>query len=385
MAVARSRRVRSCFKYVVLPAAGVLFALEFLVYYVVLLQCAYPAAPPAAAGDGEPAALRAMFLADTHLLGRRQGHWFDKLRREWQMHRAFQTAMTYFRPELVVFLGDVFDEGKWAGDEEFRDYIARFRSLFRVDPKETEVRVVIGNHDVGFHYAVTPFLENRFERAFDVSSVDRFSVRGIQFVSVNSMAMEGDGCFLCRDAEERLEKVARELECAAKREDCEVEYDFNSAAGGRSGGNEAAEFGRPILLQHFPLHRQSDAQCTGEDAAHPAERDSPFRPKFDCLSEEATEKLLDTVRPRAVLSGHTHHGCLVRHRGAVPEWSVSSFSWRNRNNPTFLLARITSRDFEVEKCFMPEEVTVIFLYEVAAVAAVVVWIKCCCCQRRRTL
>ena len=74
------------------------------------------------------------------------------------------------RPELVVFLGDVFDEGKWAGDEEFRDYIARFRSLFRVDPKETEVRVVIGNRDVGFHYAVTPFLENRFERAFDVAS-----------------------------------------------------------------------------------------------------------------------------------------------------------------------------------------------------------------------
>ena len=47
-------------------------------------------------GGGRPA-LRAMFLADTHLLGRRQGHWFDKLRREWQMHRAFQTAMTYFK------------------------------------------------------------------------------------------------------------------------------------------------------------------------------------------------------------------------------------------------------------------------------------------------
>ena len=42
------------------------------------------------------------------------------------MHRAFQTAMTYFKPELVVFLGDVFDEGKWAGDQEFQDYINRY-------------------------------------------------------------------------------------------------------------------------------------------------------------------------------------------------------------------------------------------------------------------
>ena len=37
-------------------------------------------------------------------------------------------------------------------------------------------------------------------------SVDRFSVKGVQFVTVNSMAMEGDGCFLCRDAEARLTK-----------------------------------------------------------------------------------------------------------------------------------------------------------------------------------
>ena len=73
------------------------------------------------------------------------------------------------------------------------------------------------------------------------------------------------------------------------------------------------------------------------------------------------------------------------HRGTIPEWSVSSFSWRNRNNPTFLLARITARDFAVEKCFMPEETTVIFLYQVAAVVAIVAWAQLCCCQRRRTL
>ena len=94
----RSNLVRALFKYVLLPAAVVLFALEFLIYYAVLFQCDYPSALPseAAEGGGRPA-LRAMFLADTHLLGRRQGHWFDKLRREWQMHRAFQTAMTYFK------------------------------------------------------------------------------------------------------------------------------------------------------------------------------------------------------------------------------------------------------------------------------------------------
>lgn len=46
-----------------------------------------------------------MVLADTHLLGSRNGHWFDKWRREWQMHRAFQTAMTLHQPEIVFILG----------------------------------------------------------------------------------------------------------------------------------------------------------------------------------------------------------------------------------------------------------------------------------------
>ncbi len=52
----------------------------------------------------EDQTLRAMFVADTHLLGTRQGHWFDKLRREWQMKRSFQTAMIYFRLGFVKYI-----------------------------------------------------------------------------------------------------------------------------------------------------------------------------------------------------------------------------------------------------------------------------------------
>ncbi len=58
---------------------------EYLIYYVVLLQCSWPQPDPSEAdfsipsGIGEP--LKIMVLADTHLLGTREGHWFDKLRR----------------------------------------------------------------------------------------------------------------------------------------------------------------------------------------------------------------------------------------------------------------------------------------------------------------
>lgn len=50
-----------------------------------------------------------MVLADTHLLGSRNGDWLDKWRREWQMHRAFQTAITIHSPDIIFILGDIFD------------------------------------------------------------------------------------------------------------------------------------------------------------------------------------------------------------------------------------------------------------------------------------
>lgn len=90
-------------------------------------------------------------MADTHLLGSREGHWYDKLRREWQMYRAFQTAMYLHQPEVVFVLGDLTDEGYYCSDEEFNYYINRFRSLFYI-PKNTSMYVAVGNHDIGFHY-----------------------------------------------------------------------------------------------------------------------------------------------------------------------------------------------------------------------------------------
>lgn len=48
-------------------------------------------------------------------------------------------------------------------------------------------------------------------------------------------------------------------------------------------------------------------------------------------------QLLQWFKPRLILSGHTHSGCEVLHDNKYPEISVPSFSWRNRNNPSFIL------------------------------------------------
>lgn len=359
MIQSRKKSIKEFVVNLLLCVLGLLLFCEYIIYYLVLFSCNYQElkTPP----PNDP--LHVMFLADTHLLGPIRGHPWDKLRREWQMHRAFQTAQTYFKPDLVIFLGDIFDEGHWVSAKDFDVYVKRFRSLFRVDESQTEIRVVAGNHDMGFHYAVTPKLNSRFEGTFGVKTVDRFAMKGVHFVTVNSMAMEGDQCFLCKQAEQDLSQVVKELSCLQKGNECDLDYDFMNS------------YSRPILLQHFPLHRHSDSECNEADEAPQDEKFKPFRINMDCLNENSTKLLLGAVQPRWVFSGHTHHGCKVYHgEHRIPEWSVSSFSWRNRNNPTFLLGKITPGEVALTKCFMPEENTVINIYILGAMCFILFYV-----------
>ena len=77
--------------------------------------------------------------------------------------------------------------------------------------------------------------------------------------------------------------------------------------------------------------------CTGVDAPPPDLKQITNREKWEVVSKEMSNTLLTLIRPRLVLSGHTHHGCYLVHEDGTPELTIPSFSWRNRNNPSFVL------------------------------------------------
>ncbi|XP_075682553.1 metallophosphoesterase 1 [Rhinoderma darwinii] len=332
----------------------IIFFCEFLLYYLVIIQCHWPKLKTVIS-PRTTAPLKAMFLSDTHLLGEITGHWFDKLRREWQMERAYQSTIWLLQPDIVFILGDLFDEGKWSNSKAWEDDAARFQSMFR-HPPHTELVVVVGNHDIGFHYEMTEHKLNRFEKTFNLTSGKVVSRKGINFVLVNSVALEGDNCIICRTAEDQIVELSRQLNCSRMKshkdsvEKCRSVHPLPPSA--------------PILLQHYPLYRKSDSECTGEDSASPEEKKVLFKEKYDVLSQDASQKLLWLIQPRLILSGHTHSACRMLH-GKVPEISVPSFSWRNRNNPSFIMGLITPEDFSLEKCFLPTENTVLYIYGVA--------------------
>ncbi|XP_045511762.1 metallophosphoesterase 1-like isoform X1 [Colias croceus] len=349
-----SRRVcllrRKIFPRIIFGLLFIYIYCEYLIYYVSQVQCVWPKLEKKHAKDVEP--VYALVIADIHMLGSRNGHWLDKWRREWQMHRAFQTAMTLHRPELVFVLGDLFDEGKWCSQNEFNEYVERFHNLFAT-PEGTTMYTVVGNHDIGFHYMITPHLAKRFEDKLNAPPVSLVSVRGNHFVLINSMAMEGDGCTLCSRAVAEINRISDVLKCSSGSALCK-------------GKAKVPKYSRPILMQHYPLYRESDSICTEPDAAPLPLRNNLFEERWDCLSKESTEYLIESLLPRVVFGAHTHHSCLVRH-SFVPrpdhkiefiEYTVPSFSWRNRLDPKYYLLTVTPGEVRVAKCELPQESTI---------------------------
>ncbi|XP_030220863.1 metallophosphoesterase 1 isoform X1 [Gadus morhua] len=365
-----------------LGLVSVFFFCEYLIYYPVILRCAWPKLSAVRGGevaDGRStgSTLRAMVLSDTHLLGAVGGHWFDKLRREWQMERGFQTALWLLRPEIVFILGDIFDEGKWSTPTNWEDDVRRFHRMFR-HSTDTELVVLVGNHDIGFHYEMDWSKLQRFEKVFNSTSTRILTKKGINFLLVNSVALHGDGCPICQSVEKELVKLSRDLSCSLQNSPPSSSIGLDSAVEGCEGA-ESLPPTPPIMLQHYPLYRVSDASCTGEDAAPPEERHLLFREKYDVLSKEASQKLLQWFKPRLILSGHTHSGCEVLHDNSYPEISVPSFNWRNRNNPSFILATLSEGSHSLSKCFLPEESTVIAVYSSAGALLLLAVMAHCLC------
>uniref|UniRef100_A0A4W4FLX0 Metallophosphoesterase 1 n=1 Tax=Electrophorus electricus TaxID=8005 RepID=A0A4W4FLX0_ELEEL len=320
---------------------------EYVIYFPTILRCSWPEMTD---HKDFRAPLRALFLSDTHLLGAIRGHWFDKLRREWQMERAFQTALWLLKPEVVFILGDIFDEGKWSSPKDWEDDVRRFKQIFR-HPSDMELVVLIGNHDIGFHHEMTRYKLERFEKVFNLTSARIITKRGVNFLLVNSVALHGDHCPICKSVESELHHLSQALNCSVQATHCNM--------GQRDNFSSIC----PVCaFQHYPLYRASDSKCTGVDAAPPNERYKQFHERYDVLSQDASKMLLWWFQPRLILSGHTHSGCEFLHENRFPEVSVPSFSWRNRNNPSFILGSFSQSDFALSKCFLPEESSVIAVY-----------------------
>ena len=134
--------------------------LNFKITDVIERNCAF-------IGTKSDNALNAMLLGDLHMYGSYRGHWADRIKRESQMRTAFRAAVRQMRPDVIFFLGDSLDEGKWADNSMFGKVTRRFNRYFRdyvlSFNEAMEMFVLTGNHDIGFHYDMSYFKVSFFK------------------------------------------------------------------------------------------------------------------------------------------------------------------------------------------------------------------------------
>lgn len=223
---------------------------------------------------------------------------------------------------------------------------------------------------------------HRFEQAFNESKNTLLTINDTHFVLLNSMTLQRDGCHFCETAEAEIRALAKRLTCAKSNEKhCSQQAD------------KLPFYSRPILLQHFPTYRPSDEQCDESDIP----KTEKYREGWEVLSKAATQFLGKQLSPRVAFSGHSHHYCRLRNMWNVDEYTIASFSWRNKPNPSFLLvspsqqihdsaydiclscgnsimlpillsfqAEFNQTHHAVAKCDMPREGTVIVIYVISA-------------------
>ena len=199
-----------------------------------------------------------------------------------------------------------------------------------------------------------PYLINRFNRAFNSTGVRlirekkvtrKGKARIVNFVSINSMAMEGDGCNLCNEAEFDIKSIEKKLHQLKVKD----------------------RYSKPIVLQHFPTFRLSDDQCLDKNSIN----NDKYRERWDTLSKAATEFIDKSLQPRAYFSGHSHHNCRLKNSVGIEEFTLASFNWRNINNPSFLLAVFTPEDFSVSLCELPKETSVFTIYVIGTILSLI--------------
>eukprot|EP01135_Chromosphaera_perkinsii_P011783 Nk52_evm29s2496 gene=Nk52_evmTU29s2496 len=303
--------------------------------------------------------VRTLILSDVHVLDPNVV-WIDRLRRHRQMKTVFDLAVHWLEPRLIVFLGDQLDKPFSSVNGKFN--IDAFKSLFQAPP-HIGVISIVGNHDIGFHKQAKAQTRMK-DYVAEFGRLDSlYNIRGIGFVELNSMGTSGDNCSLCQNTRNSIRRFSVALN------EPEVEK-FRA---------------HPILITHFPLYRRSDTACAGfldyaierGDAfsqramrgaeeeqerykgtlVHPSLNHSKHffdgeeyqrgkenfyinEEDYEVITKSSTKLILDELKPRLVLSGHTHYKCLAFHENNIPEITVSTFNWRMRSDPSFLLMKV---------------------------------------------
>eukprot|EP01018_Ginkgo_biloba_P038619 Gb_34856 [translate_table: standard] len=300
---------------------------------------------------------------------------------------------------MLVVLGDVSANGWKSTNKQWLSVLHQFQTM--IGPFiRVPLHIVVGDKDVGGCSEMDRLVDhvtNSLPGLESVAACGSFSVKNVSFVSINALAMVCDEDAVRFNVEKVIERESAELQ--------QQMYQENEPNGLRTGeedpgstlGEEVIDYVEPILwrqngvlpgsgpvvLLHLPLYRTDDNTCRNIDVpkCSPWYKGSHFCQKswastdlkilkpaqhqqvVDVLSHNATNYLLQALKPRIVFTAHTHRFCDRTHYDGTREITVPTMTWNMRDDPGFVVATF-GRDnvVMIQQCFLARESQVFMGY-----------------------
>uniref|UniRef100_A0A1B6LVI1 Calcineurin-like phosphoesterase domain-containing protein n=1 Tax=Graphocephala atropunctata TaxID=36148 RepID=A0A1B6LVI1_9HEMI len=172
---------RNVFRLTVLIIGGVLVYNEFLVYFILSVMW-----PNVSCGTIQKLHT-VLLVADPQILGEKSEPWIARWDNDRYLRQSYAAALRHVQPDLIIFLGDLMDEGSLASDEEYQRYFLRFKEIFQIDYTPGNKTVFApGDNDIGGEdELVTDKKVNRFKQHF--ASPTFYNLGRVQIIQVDKM------------------------------------------------------------------------------------------------------------------------------------------------------------------------------------------------------
>ena len=189
----------------------IIFYNEFLIYWISYAN--WPTLSSRSNND-----IRVLLIADPQLIGDEDEPWYQDSIAKWDSDRyllnTYRIALSYTKPDLIIFLGDLFDEGLKASDEQFHGYYQRFSYIFKLkqifSKNKTRIMYIAGDNDIGgeYHNDRSKKLDKRFEKYFG-------SLIGLEkhkYLSFLRLDLDKSSSFYSKNKRDRVKRLLRDNE-----------------------------------------------------------------------------------------------------------------------------------------------------------------------------
>ncbi|KDR75754.1 hypothetical protein GALMADRAFT_69101 [Galerina marginata CBS 339.88] len=229
------------------------------------------------------------------------------LRKNWRV--ALQK-----RPDVVVFLGDMMDNGRSVmPEEEYEAYYRRFSDIFRID-KDIPRYFIPGNHDIGLGKSLkfSPDARHRYSAHFGYPN---------QEISVanHSLILFDAPSYADEDSQRHGQRKSFEKWVPIRYGALDFMKKFSSTTFAHPFSEEK-HTDPVILFSHIPLYRSDGRGCG------PLREKGTLRPGVghgyqNTLEKRSSQRLLEFFKPVAIFSGDDHDYCEYTHQLALPRGS----------------------------------------------------------------